>query len=518
LVHTRHLLICISYDNHLKLLTQPSSPTVDNQSDGSNPWIPFTAIGIALVVMVASMTMIAVALSEIADHFGVTLRSVAWVVIVQGLTITALMMPMGRLGDIIGRKKVHLAGLVIFAAGTVLTATAPGFGFLIGARVVAAVGNSMLQSVTTGMILSVFPGRERGKVLGTQTTMVAIGMATGPILAGLLIQFFSWQAIFWVLLIPIGLAIVLALTVLDESKVSRGMAAKKPPFDYVGAVVSALVVILAVILINNPFGIAVVSPLMIGGAISVVILFAYFVWWELNSDSPMLDLRMFRNRVLSMNSTARLFGFLGSSGVFLLMPVYLISLRGFGEALAGGILFLSPVGVAIAAQLSGRLGDKFGTLPFLIAGFTTTAAVAGGLMFLTAGTPVWIVMTILFFSGFGMGTWNVTNNSVVMGSVPVSAMGVVGALTNLVRNVGVVVGQAITTAIVVGVMVSRGFDIPLSDVSGSSGATEAFMAGWRIGFLLVVVFALMAVALSIAARPRKVESAEEPAPIPVPQK
>ena len=97
-------------------------------------------------------------------------------------------------------------------------------------------------------------------------------------------------------------------------------------------------------------------------------------------------------------------------------------------------------------------------------------------------------------------------------------MGVVGALTNLVRNVGVVVGQAITTAIVVGVMVSRGFDIPLSDVSGSSGATEAFMAGWRIGFLLVVVFALMAVALSIAARPRKVKLAEEPAPIPVPQK
>ena len=468
--------------------------------------------------MVASMSMTAVALSEIADHFDVTLRAVAWVVIVQGLTITALMMPMGRLGDIIGRRKVHLAGLVIFATGIVLTATAPGFGFLIGARVVSAVGNSMLQSVGTGMILSVFPGNERGKALGTQTTMVAIGMAAGPIVAGVMLQFFSWQSIFLVLLIPIGAAIVLALTVLDESKVTRGMAAEKPPFDYIGAFVSAVVVVLAVILINNPFGASVLSPLMIGGSITALVLFAYFVWWELHSDSPMLDLRMFKNRVLSMSSTARLLGFLGTSGVFLLMPVYLISLRGYKEAVAGGVLFLSPVGVVIAAQLAGRLGDKYGTLPFVATGFLLTAVVGGAMMFMTAETPIWIVMTILFFSGYGMGTWNVSNNSVVMGSVPNAAMGVIGALTNLVRNVGSVVGQAITTAVVVGVMVSRGFDIPLSDVSGNDGATEAFLAGWRIAFALVVVFALGALALSFAARPRKAVAADETPPVLVPSK
>jgi MFS family permease len=117
-----------------------------------------------------------------------------------------------------------------------------------------------------------------------------------------------------------------------------------------------------------------------------------------------------------------------------------------------------------------------------------------------------------------MGTWNVTSNSVVMGSVPGAAMGVVGALTNLVRNVGSVIGQAITTAVVVGVMVSRGFDIPLSDVSGNSGATLAFIAGWRIAFSIVVVFALAALILSIAGRQRKAELAEQPSPVPVPQK
>ena len=456
--------------------------------------------------------MTTVALSDIADHFDVTLGSVAWVVIIQGLTITALMMPMGRLGDIIGRKKVHLAGLALFAIGMVFTATAPSFGVLIGARVVSAVGNSMLQSVATGMTLSVFPSSDRGKALGTQTTMVAIGMATGPIIAGLILQFFSWQAIFWALLIPIGIAVVFSIKVLDETRVSRGMAAKKPPFDFVGAVVSAVVVVLAVILINNPAKLSVVSPEMIGGAVTAIVLFVYFIWWELRSDSPMLDLRMFSNRVISIGLSARLFAFLGSSATFLLIPIYLISIRAFDEAFVGGILFLSPVGVAIAAQLSGRLGDRFGAKPFLLVGYSATAIAAGSFAIITADTPIWIVMFILFLSGAGMGTWNVISNSVVMGAAPSAAMGVVGALTNLIRNVGTVIGQAVMTTVIVGVMISRDVDIPLSKVADNTDATLAYMAGWRIAFGVATVFILIALVLSLAINPRRDDDAEQSPP------
>jgi len=493
-------------------LTQQASASADSSGDSQNPWIPFTAIGISLVTMVASMSMTSVALSDIADHFGVTLGSVAWVIIIQGLTITALMMPMGRLGDIIGRKKVHLAGLAIFAIGTLITANAPGFGVLIGARVVSAIGNSMLQSVATGMTLSVFKSSDRGKALGTQTTMVAIGMAAGPIISGIILQFFSWQAIFWVLLIPIGVAIVFGIMVLDEARVSKGMAVKKPPFDFVGAVVSAVVVVLAVILINNPLKIAVVSPLMIGGAVTAVVLFVYFIWWELRSDSPMLDLRMFSNRVMSIGLSTRLFAFLGSSATFLLMPIYLISIRGFEQAFAGGILSLSPVGVVIAAQLSGRLGDRFGTKPFLIIGYSATAIAAAVFAFVTADTPIWILTIILFLSGAGMGTWNVTSNSVVMGAAPSAAMGVVGALTNLIRNVGTVIGQAVMTTVIVGVMISRNVDIPLSEVADSADATTAYMSGWRIAFGVAVVFILIALLLSLALKFRPDEDADESPP------
>jgi len=481
------------------LTDQATKISGDNPSE-SNPWIGYSAVGITLVTMVMSMTMTMVALSEIADHFHVTLRSVAWVVIVQGLTITALMMPMGRLGDIIGRRKVHMAGLAIFIGGTVVTATAPTFGILIGARVVAAIGNSMLQSVGTAIILSLFPASERGKVLGTQGTMVAIGAAIGPIFAGLMLQFFPWEAIFWAILIPMGISAVISYVALDEKVVSQNLGGKKEKFDYIGAILSAGFVVIAVILLNNPFRVAVLSPLIIGGAVSAVALFAIFVRWELSSESPMLNLRLFGNRVLSAASSARLLGFMGGTAAFLLVPIYLIGIRGYEEAVVGAILFLSPIGMAIGSQLSGRLGDKYSTFPFLILGFGMVVATSFGFSTFTATTPMAFVTSVLFLSGLALGFWNTPTNSVIVDSVPRSSLGVVGALTNLLRNVGSVTGQAISTAIIVGVMVTRGFDIPLSEVADDPSATEAFMAGWRVTFLSVVGFSIGALVLSFATR------------------
>ncbi|MCI0803934.1 MAG: MFS transporter, partial [Chloroflexi bacterium] len=143
---------------------EPQAPPSADQSlvDDSYKWKAFAAIGISFVTMVASASMVFVALGQIADDFGVTLRAVSWVVIAQGLTISAFMMPMGRLADIVGRRRIHLIGLVIFGGGAVFTAMAPTFGLLIMARVITAIGNSMGQSVGTAMVISVFPTSERG--------------------------------------------------------------------------------------------------------------------------------------------------------------------------------------------------------------------------------------------------------------------------------------------------------------------------------------------------------------------
>ena len=458
--------------------------------------------------MVASMSMVFVGLSEIADHFDVTLRSVSWVVIAQGLTISALMMPMGRLADIIGRRKVHLIGLVLFGGGAVFTALAPTFGLLITARVVTAIGNSMGQSVGTAMVISVFPARERGKAIGSQTTAVALGGASGPIIAGLMLQWLPWQAMFWALTIPIGIAFVAGYFILDENRVSPNRPQQRPSFDWLGAILSGATVIIAVILINNPFGVPVLSPLILGGTVTAVMLFTVFVWWEIKTDSPMLELRLFRNLIFTMAVATRFLGFLGTTAVRFLMPIYLISLRSLEEAAAGGVLFLTSLGMGIAAQSSGRLGDKFGERPFAIFGFVMLVVTAVAFMTFTSDTGMWKVMVVMLVNGLAMGLWNVPNNSIIMGAVPRGSLGVVGALTNLTRNVGNVTGQAIGSAIIVGVMVSEGFDIPLSEIGGDQAAGRSFMNGWRLAYVFVTAFSLLGLLLSILTKPVRSDQTE----------
>jgi EmrB/QacA subfamily drug resistance transporter len=453
--------------------------------------------------MVASMGMVFLALTQIAETFGVTLRSASWIVIVQGLTISAFMMPMGRLADIIGRKKVHLIGLTIFATGSVFTGLAPSFGLLILARIYTAIGNSMGQSVGTAMVLSVFPAHERGKAIGAQTTSVAVGGATGPLIAGIVLQFLPWQALFYLLTIPIAIAIVAGYFILDEKIVSPTRTDDHPSFDWTGAIFSGLTIVVVVILINNPFGVPIFDPLILGAAASAVGMFAFFVWWELKSESPMLDLRMFKNLVFSMAIATRFLGFLGTTAIRFLMPIYLISLRDIGEAVAGSILFVSSLGMAMAASTSGRMGDKLGERPFTIVGFLLLIATSVVFMQFTSDTSLWIVMVVLLFNGLAMGLWGVPNNSTILGSVPKESFGVVGALTNLTRNVGNVAGQAIASAVVVGVMVAEGFDIPLADITGNEAAGASFMNGWKSAYILVTIFSLAGLVLAILTNPKR---------------
>jgi len=277
----------------------------------------------------------------------------------------------------------------------------------------------------------------------------------------------------------------------------------------VGATISALAIALLVITINNPLAVSWVSPLILGSIAVVAVLLAAFATWELRHRSPMLDLRMFKDRVLSMAVTARFLGFLGTTVTLLLMPVYLISVRGLEEAAAGGILFLTSLGMGIAAQGSGRLSDRFGPRRFSAIGFGVMVATALSLAFLSAETAFWEIMIILFINGLAMGLWNVPNNSMIMGTVAVAQLGVVGALSNLTRNVGNVVGQAVASGVVVAAMAARGLDVPLDEIADTPGASAAFMDGWRIAYLLAAAYVSMALAMTLMTRPQ--QQAEVPA-------
>jgi len=463
-------------------------------------WRAFTAIAIAFFTMVMTMSMVFVALSSIADDFGVTLRAVSWVVIVEALIISALMLPMGRLADIVGRKRIHLTGLVIFGTGAVLTALAPTFPLLIAARVVMATGNAMGQSVGTAMVVAVFPTHERGKAVGSMTTAVSIGGASGPIVAGLMLQVLPWEALFLMLTIPVSIAFVAAQRLLDEEIVSRGTRSDSTQFDWGGAFISGLLVVVLVLTINNPLAVNWTSPLIISGALLAAALLGIFIRWESRAEHPMLELQHFANATFSMAVATRALGFMAASATRFLLPIYLISLRGLSEGAAGSVLFLTSLGMGISAQTSGRLSDRLGTRPFAAGGVLLMLATSISLSSFTQTTGMATIAVVVFMQGLAHGLWNVPNSSTILGSVPASSLGVIGAFINLTRNVGNVVGQAVASAVVVGVMVSRGFDIPLSEIAETPGAGAAFTAGWRTAYMVATAAVSLALVLALLTR------------------
>ena len=303
------------------------------------------------------------------------------------------------------------------------------------------------------------------------------------------------------LLIPISIAFVAGYFLLDERLLNRFRGSGPLKFDWGGAVLSASAIVLLVLVINNPLALSWTSPLILGGLALVAGLLWAFVRWELRSAEPMFELRLFRNTVFRLAVLTRLLGFMGTTATRFLMPIYLISLRGLEEGAAGGVLFLLSFGMGLAAQASGQLSDRFGERPFSVLGFAVLLATSVPMVLFDAGTELLLVMLVLFVNGLGMGLWNVPNNSLIIGSVPISSLGVVGAFTNLTRNVGNVTGQAIASGVVVAVMATNGFDIPLSDIADSAAASDAFVEGWRAAYILVVIFSLVGLALATMTKP-----------------
>ena len=452
--------------------------------------------------MVMSFSIIFLALDSIATDFGITLRQVSLIVIAQSLTVSSLMLPLGKVADMIGRKRFHLIGLALFAAGAIACALATNFVMLVIFRVVMAFGSTMGQAVSTAIVTSVFPARERGKAMGSQTTAVALGGAMGPIVAGVTLQFLPWQWLFIIMAIPTAIAFIWGFIVLDDRKIGSWVGDKRPPYDWLGAALSATATGLIIITIMNPASLDISDPRIIGGAFLGVGVLATFIWWQLRTPNPMLDIRMFANRVFGFSVLTRFLAFTRSSATFYLLPIFLVSFRGVSEGTAGAIMFLAAVGMGIGAQTGGRLSDKYGTRPFLILGFSVLIVTGFALSTLNGDTSLWVIAVIVLVNGLAMGVWGAPNASATMGAVDRSRYGVVSAVINLTRNLGNVTGQAIATAIIAGIMVASGFDIPLGELDQNPGAGDAYLQGWRWAYYAATGVVALALISSIFTSPK----------------
>ena len=461
-------------------------------------WWAYFTVAIGLYSTVMDQTGVNIALPRIADHFALDIPTVQWIFLTYILTSSVMFMPLGRLSDIVGRKKVYIAGFLLFAGGAMLGGMAQVFPMLIASKVVQGIGSAGIQANGLAIITASFPEHERGKAIGLYTTIIGSGLISGPIIGGFLVSSLGWRAVFFAN-IPISfIAVLFALGVLIGTTQDQASRARRPTFDWGGAGLSAgaLVGFLLGMSNGHRFGwgsAPVVTSFSLAG-----VLFVAFIWWQLRTSDPMLDMSFFRSKIFSMGVSARFLSFLASSSVFFLMPFYLINGLGYSPGRAGLVMVPGAICMSIAGPISGRLSQRLGTRWTTSTGVALSASAMFTFSFLTIdSSPVHVIIGLVL-SGSGMGTFNSANSTAILGTQATERFGIVAAFLNLIRTSANVTGVALATTIVTVTMGSLGYEPSLAAISevGGEGVREAFVSGLSKAFITAGSLHLMALAIS----------------------
>ena len=457
-----------------------------SQIDYSRKWHVMAAVAMGIFLATIDGSIVNLALPTLVRDLQADFPTVQWVVLAYLLTLATLLLSVGRLADMLGKKAIYTLGFVIFTAGSVLCGLSPSIYWLIGFRVLQAVGAAMILALGAAIVTEAFPPSERGKALGLIGSAVSIGIVVGPTLGGILIDAFSWHAIFFVNL-PVGVA----GTLMSMRFVPDIRPIGRQRFDFLGAF------LLCASLLCLLFGLTVGQQLGFGDS-RIVMLFAGFVAFiaafiavELRARQPMIDLRLFRNQLFSVNLLTGFITFVALAGSLFLMPFYLENALGYGTRQVGLLMASVPIGLGVTSPISGSLSDRFGTRR--IAAIGLAALLLSYLLLSTLATDTSAIGFILRFAplGIGMGIFQSPNNSAVMGTAPRERLGVASGLLAITRTVGQTTGIAVLGAVWAGrVLVYTGRPLP---GGATSAPVEAQVAALHEAYL--VMAALMAVAL-----------------------
>jgi len=410
--------------------------------DYSRKWWALAAVGSGTFMATIDGSIVNIALKTIQDSFKAEFHSVEWVVLCYLLTIACLLPTMGRLGDMFGKRRIALGGFAIFTIGSALCGLAWNIQTLIAARVLQGVGAAMLQGVSSALLVMAFPASERGQALGYIGSIVAAGILAGPVLGGILLRYTTWPVIFLVN-VPIGLAaIALTLRALPDDQTRSTQR-----FDIGGAIIlaGALLMLLYALTEGQAWGIGDwrTITLIIGGIIGLI----GFVFWEQRAPAPMIDLSLFRNPSFSLSLVASFASFVALSFNFLLMPYYLQEVLGYDPQRTGLTLIASPIVLALISPVSGRLSDRFGARWLGVIGLAISASGLLSMATLTQQSSQFDIILRLMWLGLGIGLFQSPNNSMTMGSVPRTALGIAGSLLAVMRTLGQTTGIAIAGAV-----------------------------------------------------------------------
>ncbi len=447
------------------------------------------AVSMGILLATIDGSIVNVALPTLTRAFNTDFPTVQWVVLAYLLTLATLLPSMGRLADILGKRKIYAAGFVVFTAASALCGFAQSVGWLVAGRVIQAVGAAMILALGPAIVTETFPPSERGRALGITGSMVSMGVILGPTIGGLLIENFGWRSIFY-LNLPVGVVgTFLALRFVPTTQPAGGQK-----FDFGGALTlfAAMFGLLMGLSLGQRWGFT--DPRVLGLLGLSFVMGAAFIYIERRIAQPMIDLRLFRNRLFSVNLLTGFITFIAMSGTILLMPFYLEGILNHTTEQVGLLMAIVPLATGIIAPLSGSLSDRIGTRPMAVAGLVVL--VGGFLAISTLSLTTTSLGYILRFLpvGVGLGLFQSPNNSAIMGASPRDRLGVVSGLLALTRTVGQTTGIALVGA------AWASFTFAHAGQTYPGGATSAPAIAQVMGLqnVLLALAGLLVVALGLA--------------------
>jgi len=444
-------------------------------------------ISLLLIATLASFltpfigTSLNIALPTIANELSVNAILLSWITTSFFLTSAMFAVPLGRIADIYGMKKVFTWGIVILTIACFLSAIAPTIELLIISRVIQGIGSAMIFVTGLAIIISVFPSSERGKAIGINVTAVYLGLVTGPVLGGFLTQYFGWRSIFYLILI---LGLMLISLVIWKMRKIEWRETKEEKIDYIGSLLYMLMLALILIGFSNitgTFG----KLMVILGILGVI----SFVIWELSVENPVLDIKIFsKNRIFVLSNFAIIVSYMGIFSVGFLLSLYLQFIKGYNPNITGLILVVQTIFMVLISPMAGRFSDKFDSGKLALAGI---GLITIGLLlfaFLTSETSMYVIIVGLAILGIGIGIFSAPNTHLIMSSVEKKYFGLASASASTMRLLGQTFGMGLTLII---------FEVYLGKVQFNPQNYQQLLTSTRMAFLISAILCVTAIFASI---------------------
>lgn len=366
--------------------------------------------------------------------------SLSWVISSFILSSSIFLLPFGRLGDIIGRKKVFSTGIILFTVSSFLIIFSPSITVLIILRIFQGFSGAMIFGTSLAIVTSVFPQGERGHAMGITVTSTYLGLSAGPVIGGFLTHSLGWRSIF-AFLVPVGL---ISIYLIFRKMKSEWAEAKGEKFDWKGSVIYGIA------LSGFMYGFSKL-PSVVGWIclLSGLLMAVIFLFFEKRTEHPVFELHLFlKNRVFTFSGLAALIHYSATNATGFFLSLYLQYLKGFDAKIAGLIMISQPLAMALLSPLAGKLSDKKN--PGIIASIGMGLTGIGLILFcfIESSTPIYIIVLLLILMGIGFGLFSSPNSNAIMSSVGKRHLGIASGVVGTMRMIGQMLSMGIAMMLI----------------------------------------------------------------------